>query len=64
MNSTSICVQIADRFFVTEEEKKKKRVTLEEKLEDVERVCNCGDVNLIWEDFMLTEWFYDAVYNI
>jgi len=47
MNSTSICVQIADRFFVTEEEKKKKRVTLEEKLEDVERVCNCGDVNLI-----------------
>jgi len=30
MNSTSIGVQIADRFFVTEEERKKKRVILEE----------------------------------
>jgi len=47
MNSTSIGVQIADRFFVTEGEKKKKRVSLEETLEDVERVCNCGDSNLI-----------------
>jgi len=46
MNSTSIGVQIRV-IFLEERERKKERVILEEKLEDVERVCNCGDSNLI-----------------
>ena len=64
MNSTSIGVQIAYRFFVTGEEMKKETCLLEEILEDVERFFNCREINLIWEHFLLINWFYDAVYNI
>jgi len=64
MNSTSIGVQIVDRVFVTEEERKKERFILEETMEDVERICNFGDSNMISEYFLLNDRFYDAVYNI
>jgi len=63
MNNTSISVQIPDRFFCYRRGKRKS-VTLEETLKNVERVCNYGDSDLIWGYFVLTNWFYDAVYNI
>jgi len=51
-------------FLLQKRKRKKERVILEENLEDVERYINCGKSNLICENFLLINCFYDAVYNI